>query len=287
MKNSRALKGKLYIAFIALLCAFASVGVATFAWYIYNTSAHTTNLQMAAGTYSSLVISDNYDGPYSTSVSDFEVGSLIPVSTDKIQNGFQECADTRPGQGSEPSIVAYLFKPAERKDYFIKTMYLRSGTDDLNVYVNIGFDDSKETNPISTAIRVGFLVYQPGSETNVEKEYIFAINPDQHVQTPQYNTEKGQEGYVLDSTDKEGKGSVVKFDPRTPNDYYKFDEDSGSVDTTGALSLFTCPGSDSGEGTPVRVDAYIWLEGCDQDCYGTMGTLSNLAIQFAGKSPNN
>lgn len=281
-KESKTLKNKIFIAFISVLIAFAAVGTATFAWYIYNTRAHTTNLQMAAGTYSSLLISDSRGGPYGTSASEMLVGDLIPVSTDNILNGFQECADMRPGKEGEAPMIAYLFKPAEAVDYHKRSLYLKSGNEDLDVYINIGYDDSKELNPISTAIRVGVVTYQPGSDTDVDKSYIFAINPDQHVTNPIYNTENGREGCVLDSTKTDG--SVVEFTPYTPNSYYKYNEETGEVDYSGALAICTCPGSSDGDGTPVKVDVYVWLEGCDSDCFGSVGVLSNLAFQFAGKA---
>ena len=43
-------------------------------------------------------------------------------------------------------------------------------------------------------------------------------------------------------------------------------------------------GSDGARGTPVQVDVYIWLEGCDEDCTSNLcdQTLQKLAISFAG-----
>ena len=36
---------------------------------------------------------------------------------------------------------------------------------------------------------------------------------------------------------------------------------------------------------PVRVDVYVWLEGCDPDCTNNLAatSLQSLALRFAGK----
>ena len=49
MASSKNIKKNLVTAMLALLIAFVAASVATFAWYIYNTNAHTTNVHMVAG----------------------------------------------------------------------------------------------------------------------------------------------------------------------------------------------------------------------------------------------
>ena len=85
MNESKKLRRSLITAALALLAALFSVTAATFAWYIYNTSARTTQVKMAAGSSVSLVISNARDGEYksSTVMEDFK-GLLTPVSTDKF-----------------------------------------------------------------------------------------------------------------------------------------------------------------------------------------------------------
>ena len=87
--SAKDLKRRFVTAVIALSIALLAVMAATFAWYIYNTGAHTTNVHMAAGASASLQISSTYDGDYSSStVLDAFVGTLNPVSTNKITGGF-------------------------------------------------------------------------------------------------------------------------------------------------------------------------------------------------------
>ena len=78
------------IAAAVLLVSFVSLVSVTFAWYVYQTGARTSDIHMAVGTGSSLQISNRYDGAYGNStVMDEFHGFLNPVSTDRIQNGFQ------------------------------------------------------------------------------------------------------------------------------------------------------------------------------------------------------
>ena len=64
--EAKRLKRKFTGALLALLITFLAVASATYAWYIYNTNRHTTNVKMAAGTGVNLQISNTYDGDYRT-----------------------------------------------------------------------------------------------------------------------------------------------------------------------------------------------------------------------------
>lgn len=63
-EKSRQLKRRFATAIIALFLTFLAVASATYAWYIYNTSRHTTNVRMAAGAGVNLQISNAYNGTY-------------------------------------------------------------------------------------------------------------------------------------------------------------------------------------------------------------------------------
>jgi len=235
---------------------------------------------MAAGSASSLLISDTYDGEYSysTSLQPF-VGRLEPVSTDKIQQGFQLVKEFKDGEEGQPKKIAYIFKGAEKTEFYHTSLYLKSTGTNMKVYVkNIGYTDSSKSSPISTAIRVGLVTYKPGNTDTVDGEYIFAINTDQHIQNPEYNTATGREGYVLDSTKTDG--TTVEFTPYTSENYVDVDSATGEVNLkTNSIPVANCE-SDN----PVKVDVYIWLEGCDEDCTVelTATTLSEASIEFAG-----
>ena len=86
-ENARQLRRRLSVTMVALLITFVAVASATYAWYVYNTSRHTTNVRMAAGAGVNLQISNSYNGTYgSAAVLDSFSGQLVPVSTNRISD---------------------------------------------------------------------------------------------------------------------------------------------------------------------------------------------------------
>ena len=103
-----------YLVIIALVTvaavAFLSATVATFAWYVYNTRAHTTDVHMAAGAGVSLQIANKFEGPYgSSAVLDEFVGILNPVSTNNVLGGFQKVIGFTNGTENQSLLLANLF----------------------------------------------------------------------------------------------------------------------------------------------------------------------------------
>lgn len=280
MKQSQTnLRGRFTSSMVALFIAMLAIVSATYAWYIYNTERHTTKVRMAAGTSVNLQISNTYDGTYgSAAVLDSFKGQLVPVSTNKITNGFQKVLEFADGSKGQASLVASTFGKSEMNNFYQTKLYLKATGGRMKIYLSdIGFEDSNEAAPISSAIRVGFVVHKPGKNAGVNKEYIFAISNKKNPQA-QYNTATGKEGYVLDSTKTDG--TTVSFKPYTKDAYCKYNKNTGEV-TLQQNSLEFCTISDD---LATQVDVYIWLEGCDEDCTVNLcsQTLKNLAISFAG-----
>lgn len=281
------LRRRLIAAALALLIAGMAATAATFAWYIYNTGVHTTNVRMAAGTGVSLQIASEYDGAYSSAaVLDSFIGALTPVSTDRILGGFQEVqAFTTVVEENRSRRVASIFRSAEQTDYYQTTLYLRTNGAEVPVYLSdIGYEDSDEDNPISTAIRIGFVVHQSGRGGAVREEYIFAIN---NAENPKknYNTATGEEGYVLDSSKTDG--TTVPFTPYTSDNYCLYDRETGETALKAeSVPLMYLTGRDGEYGDSTQVDIYIWLEGCDEDCANNLcsTTLKNLSLSFSALS---
>jgi len=270
---------------MALLIALVSVGTATFAWYIYNTNAHTTKVSVAAGSSGSLLIynPETQEYAYSAKIEPF-YGRLNPVSTNKISNGFKEVTEFRQASGSETKLEAYLFGDAPEKDYYTTDLKLKSTAGNTDVYISdILFQDSDKDKPISSAMRLGLQVFKPGSETEVENEYIFEITDEsgaKHVQNPDYNTWTGVDGHVLNTNPGAEPNSTIEFHPLTRDNYCEINEETGDVIVKEGLSKLICT---CGE-TPVKIKLYFWLEGCDADCTLDLlgATLKDVAINFAG-----
>ena len=283
--DAKKLKSRFKISLLAMLIALIAVVSATYAWYIYNTSRHTTDVRMAAGAGANLQISNSYSGEYgSAAVLESFKGQLEPVSTNKVTAGFQKATSFIAGQGGPADLLAAGFDDSEARDYYHTSMYLRTNGNDTDIYLaDIGFEDSDEKVPISSAIRVGLVVHKPGQNMPVSSEYIFAISDKKNPEAS-YNTATGKEGYVLDGVKKDG--TTVPFSPYTSDAYCIYDKNTGVVTLKKTSEkLCTITGDGSGKpGTPVQIEVYIWLEGCDEDCTVNLcgETLKKLAVSFAG-----
>lgn len=284
ISSRKKLKNRLTTGTFALLIALLAVVSATYAWYVYNTGRHTTKVRMAAGAGVNLQISNSYSGTYgSAAVLDSFSGSLNPVSTNRISGGFQKVLGFTNGTENQSNLVASLFDRGDYTDYYKTSLFLRTNGNPTDIYIaDIGFEDSDPKNPISSAIRAGFVVHKTGRSQPAEGEYIFAISNKKNPHAS-YNTAKGKEGDVLDCTKTDG--STVPFTPYTSAAYCNYDQNTGEVNLkNGSLKLCTISGNDGAAGEPVQIDLYIWLEGCDEDCTGNLGsqTLKNLSVSFAG-----
>ena len=283
--DAKKLRSRFKISLLAMFIAFIAVVSATYAWYIYNTSRHTTDVRMAAGAGANLQISNSYSGEYgSAAVLESFKGQLEPVSTNKVTAGFQKATSFIVGQGGPADLLAARFDDSEARDYYHTSMYLRTNGNDTDIYLaDIGFEDSDEKVPISSAIRVGLVVHEPGQNMPVSSEYIFAISDKKNPEA-RYNTATGKEGYVLDGVKKDG--TTVPFSPYTSDAYCIYDKNTGVVTLKKTSEkLCTITGDGHGKpGTPVQIEVYIWLEGCDEDCTVNLcgETLKKLAVSFAG-----
>lgn len=283
--NTKSLRRRLTISILVVIITLCAVASATYAWYIYNTSRHTTDVRMAAGAGANLQISNSYSGEYgSAAVLESFKGQLEPVSTNKVTAGFQKATSFIVGQGGPADLLAAGFDDSEARDYYHTSMYLRTNGDDTDIYLaDIGFEDSDEKVPISSAIRVGLVVHEPGQNMPVSSEYIFAISDKKNPEA-RYNTATGKEGYVLDGVKKDG--TTVPFSPYKSDAYCIYDKNTGVVTLKKTSEkLCTITGDGHGKpGTPVQIEVYIWLEGCDEDCTVNLcgETLKKLAVSFAG-----
>ena len=228
--DAKKLKNRVWLAIIALILAFLAAASATYAWYIYNTGKRTTSVRLAAGAGSNLQISNTYDSGYGsrTPLSSF-VGELIPVSTDYIQNGFQRVTkfvDNNTGVGA--NILADRFAGANGREYYKTSLYIRTNGPLTDVYISdISYEDDNPALPISTAVRVGFVVHTAGENTPPKNEYIFSINENKNPEA-EYNTATGREGYVLDS--RKTDGTTVEFKHYTGENYCIYKSADNSVD---------------------------------------------------------
>lgn len=283
--NTKSLRRRLTISILVVIITLCAVVSATYAWYIYNTSRHTTDVRMAAGAGANLQISNSYSGEYgSAAVLESFKGQLEPVSTNKVTAGFQKVSVFITGKEGSTDLLAKEFAGSDASEYYHTNMYLRTNGNPTDIYLSdIGFEDSDDKKPISSAIRVGLVIHEPGQNMPVSSEYIFAISDKKNPEA-RYNTATGKEGYVLDGVKK--NGTTVPFSPYTSDAYCIYDKNTGAVKLKKTSEkLCTIAGDGHGKpGTPVQIEVYIWLEGCDEDCTVNLcgETLKKLAVSFAG-----
>ena len=297
LKESIKLRRTLIAAALALLAALFSISAATFAWYVYNTSGRTTEVKMSAGSSISLQISNTRDGTYRsyTSMEEFQ-GRLNPVSTDKISRGFQraEWFERQEQPGGQERFFASIFgQGIENVDYHKTSLFLKTNAPSMDVYLasmvpdNVPETSEETPPPIATAMRLGLVVKQP-DETGNYPEYIFEItskaSPYRGISD---NADRFPgDDHVLDSTKTDG--STVTFHPYNSANLCNYDTNTGQVTLKpDSLPLFTLTnqgGDGDGYGSPVEVEVYLWLEGCDLDCTREIAgtTLETLSLSFAG-----
>ena len=197
---------------------------------------------------------------------------------------FQKVTEFASGYQTKTGLAASIFGSGEQNDYYHTSLFLRTTGGTLDIYMSdIGFEDSDEASPISSAIRLGLVVHKAGEHQALDNEYIFAISDKKNPEA-EYNTATGQEGYVLDALRKDG--TTVPFKPYTSDEYCIYNKETGAVKRKdGSLKICTISGAADGSvGESVEIELYIWLEGCDEDCTSNLcrQTLRNLAVSFAG-----
>lgn len=282
-ENRRQLNIRFAKALLLFVIVLAVTGIAAFAWYVNNTREFTTDVNMAAGTGESVYISRDYGSGYSSAVEmKTYIGKLTPVSTDRITRSFQRVKDFERRGPSKNDLYAKTFEPAEASDYYSTSLYLRSNSEAADVYVSdIGFTDADSRRPTSTAVRVGLVTHEPGRDMPVREEFIFEINDDRNPMAG-YNTATGRDGYVIDSSRTDG--ATVPFRQLTESNYCIYSSESGETTLKpDSRKIVTLSGNDGKMGTPVQIDVYIWLEGCDSDCTSNLADsrLESIAISFA------
>ena len=139
---------------------------------------------------------------------------------------------------------------------------------------------------------MGLVAYAPGQGDTVTGQYVFEVSGEHNPQA-RYNTfdgkdagESEQNHLVLDSSRSDG--ATVHFDQLTSANFCDYNEDTGIVGLKEATTkICSLPAAAKGadRSTPVRVDVYVWLEGCDPDCTNNLAatSLQSLALRFAGK----
>ncbi|MDO4487479.1 MAG: hypothetical protein Q4B67_00110 [Eubacteriales bacterium] len=278
-KETVKLKKSFYTALMVLLIAFLSMVSVTYAWYVFNTKGHTTNVKMAAGSSTKLRIGkENGEFGFSTEMETFE-GKLLPVSCADIDSGEGFQMVTEFEHMPDMSMLASKFgKLTGTKQYYHTKLQLKTNAQSLDIYVKLKYTDEETASDkmISKALRVGLVM--DGQES------IFELNKEKGANR---NTTKNPTGmkepFVIDKN-----GNLVSMEGKllSEDNYCDYDESTGKVTLKdNSKKIGTLSGGDGEDYGPAEtVDVYVWLEGCDLDCTDELvdTTLKDLTIIFAG-----
>ena len=259
-----------------------AVVVSTYAWYVYNTGRHTTK-----STYGSRSRNQSADQPMPTMV--FMVlppyWTAFPASSIRYRRTgsaevFRKCSASQTERKTSPIWWRICLEEATTVITIKTSLFLRSNGKSTDIYLSdIGFEDSDENNPISSAIRAGFVIHQAGLDQPTENEYIFEISDKKESAG---GVQHGDRRRGLRSGQHKTDGTTVPFQPYNEEAYCIYDKDTGEVTKKeGSLKLCTVTGTSDGKpGTPVQIDLYIWLEGCDEDCTGNLSSQTLKILRF-------
>ena len=301
-KSVKALKKQLAAA-IAMVCVAAiALGSSTYAWFVNNARVTATDVSVTASTAYSLLISKDQSTWGTTEALDGTSVSLIPASTigekdssdvlrfvtdtawtGNYASSFKEVKST-----DTVNVTTTNGASATSKYFYTDTVYLKSaqaakiyldktgtgiGTTTEGNVATKQFDASDLTaqqKAMLNTMRVAFVVKNTTTDA-AATTYVYQLVADGNG-TTHYNTTTSST-----TTDIDGVKGAVSV-AGTPTAYSNFatnevpvitskmatGSQAGYATTTGAEALADVAANDV-----VKVDVYVWMEGCDYDVNST------------------
>lgn len=269
MENGKRLRRTAYIALVWVLIAVIAVSGATYAWFTFFATTNVTPIRGRIGGGKTLLISANPDGPFRPScdlVLSDEVTLLEPVSTANLTDWYAAAAQSYNG-------ITDLFYRVENPYSRIMHgyVYILCEDEPSEVYL---FRDGFEVGgtPIVWASgRLGMrITTRAGSYTRV-----FALDELGDTSGADALHTVNGEG-VISGVSRDGYAS---FAPDPAQRFAPFFA-TGSEDepVPGDTPLFTIE-----DGETVRIEYFVWLEGCDDNCLeGVFAGDMSLELAFVG-----
>ena len=252
-----------YLTLIGMIFLLLVLTGTTFAWFT-QTSFVNTDVYSASvdGGTPSLLISLQADGEFDREcqlIPDLLPEKLYPVSTEDLHTFYKGTAVKADG-------ITYLYTQADNENCLIQgSVYLKSINGNNDVY----FDDEK--------FKVGMV---DGSDAGLRlgiriNEDIFIFNLDEGNAEGR-NTIEAQNDSVVSTIDAYGNPVYVDDPSINPDAFVAQGE------TAGEKLLVSIE-----EDQVVKVDYYVYLEGCDRDCYNViMNKDLQITLGFQGVPVN-
>ena len=305
----KALKRQLMAAIAMVLVAAVALGSSTYAWFVNNARVTATDVSVTASTAYSLLIShDTGDSKnWGTTSSLSATTNLIPASTTGTKTGevLRFATDTT-WTGNYVTGYKEVFSSDEvtttntagstitSKYFYTDTVYLKSAqaakiyldstgtgigtsTDGNNTALK-QFSDSSLTDAqkaLLNTMRVAFVVKNE-TQNQVVGTYVYQFVADGEGNA-HYSTTLNESGVngVTGGVEVTGTGESIVF---TPTSYRNFMTNDVPVITTkmaqGSRAGFATVGDGQALASVdandvVKVDIYVWMEGCDYDVNAT------------------
>ncbi|MDD6188794.1 MAG: hypothetical protein PUB32_04345 [Clostridiales bacterium] len=256
------------VTLIAVLIAFSS---ATYAWFTLTNDTNVEPLEGGIGYgEGNLVIANSPEGPFSNRCelnAPAEDVLLRPLSTADLQTFYTAKAHDSSG-------ISTSF--AENKQYagsaLCGTVYLKSEQEDSGVYFSPAALNMGNDAQALASLRLG-LVFTTSRGVYT---HIFKLDDMGDTAGAEVRQTVEQPGCVIASVDAAGRPEFVSDPAANLSDYFV----GGDPDALSAGKNLLCilPADEA-----VRVDYYLYLEGCDENCINVVqGRELALALGFSG-----
>lgn len=267
-KNLRFSAG---LAVFFMLIAAAVLTSATYAWFTFSAD---TNVEPMQGSVSegevSLAISATQNGTYDVTAPITRLDNcteLLPVSTANLTSFYSASARTRDG-----IVALYTDATAAANTRVLHgEVYLKAQYGDARLYfdkTNMAFSGGAQ---LLASLRLGMKI----TGADGEKTYFFKLDDFGGGSATAQSTIQAGANSVVSSIDANSNAAFVTDPAAAMTDYYAVMANETADPEAGTTPLCTMT-----KDTPVRVELWIYLEGCDENCLNA-AQASDLSFNLA------
>ena len=274
-------KGLLSIWLSAVWCVFllAVLGGATYAWFTFDpyTSVEPMSSTVGSSEVTLLIAANPEDEfqeecalPQSTST------GLRPVSTADLEHFYRAY-----GQDRQGIFLTYAdISNGVGEDMIHGVLYLKSLTDNCNVYFNKPGMDFGQDSQTLAALRLGLRF----TTMNGVQTYIFTLNGMGNTEGALQRQTTVQRGVVVSSVNDDSTAVYTEDPARELSPFLAIpNEERPQFPKAGEIALCTLQAQEI-----ASVEYWLYLEGCDENCINEVQNREvSLQLSFAGAPKRN
>ncbi len=270
----KSLRFSAALAAAALIICAAVLTTATYAWFTFSAD---TNVEPMQGSVSkgdvNLVISGSANGKYDVSAPITRLDKcteLLPVSTSNLTSFYTASARTRDGIAA---LYTDVTQGAEKR-ILHGEVYLKAQYADARLYFDSKALSFSGNSQLLASLRLGMKISGSGEA----KTYFFRLDDFAGGSAAAQNTIQGAANSVVSSIDEAGNAAFVTDTSGAMSQYYAVSKGENTDPEAGTALLYTLA-----KDTPVRVEIWLYLEGCDENCINSAQAKDlSFNIAFAG-----